>query len=110
MEIAGINHILHQLFGVGALAHRGLHPFKGGLCGDFSPHRTTMTQTKCCPFFAFWVIVVLREERAQTTVEVPQLFGIPVEIPQVQFLDKFTRPLCADVVMRGQRSAPHLAD
>ena len=24
----------------------------------------------------------------QTTVEVPQLLGVPVEIPQVQFLDK----------------------
>ena len=85
-----------------------------------------MTQTKCCPFFAFWVVVVclsngssrshralegsslpssidpstlllvvLREERAQTTMEVPQLFGVPFEIPQVQFLDKLTRALCA---------------
>ena len=24
----------------------------------------------------------------QTTVEVPQLLGVPMEIPQVQFLDK----------------------
>ena len=48
---------LHQLFGVGALAHRGLPPFIGGLCGDHSPHRTTMTQTKCCSIFAFWVMV-----------------------------------------------------
>ena len=39
------------LHAVGALAHRGLPPFIGGLCGDLSPHRTTMTQTKCCPFF-----------------------------------------------------------
>ena len=29
----------------------GFLPFIGGLCGDFSPHRTTMTQTKCCPIF-----------------------------------------------------------
>ena len=42
-----------QLFGVGALAHRGLLPFIGGLCGDHSPHRTTMTQTKRCPIFKF---------------------------------------------------------
>ena len=35
---------LDQLFGVGALAHRGLPPFIGGLCGDHFPHRTTMTQ------------------------------------------------------------------
>ena len=44
---------LDQLFGVGALAHRGLLPFIGGLCGDHSPHRTTMTQTKRCPIFRF---------------------------------------------------------
>ena len=49
--------IFDQLFGVGALAHRGLPPFIGGLCGDHSPHRTTMTQTKCCSIFAFWVMV-----------------------------------------------------
>ena len=42
-----------QLFGVGALAHRGLPPLIGGLCGDHSPHRTTMTQTKRCPIFQF---------------------------------------------------------
>ena len=48
----------YQLFGVGALAPRGLPPFIGGLCGDHSPHRTTMTQTKRCPIFKFgswWV-------------------------------------------------------
>ena len=45
--------ILQQLFGVGALAHRGLSPFIGGSCGDHSPHSTTMTQTKCCPIFKF---------------------------------------------------------
>ena len=49
--------MLDQLFGVGALAHRGSSPFIGGLCGDHSPHRTTMTQTKCCSNFAFWVMV-----------------------------------------------------
>ena len=64
-------------------------------------------------------------------MEVPQLFRVPVEIPQVQFLDKFDTPvmrvffdrvvdvpvvLCkfidgygVPVIMRGQRSAPHLA-
>ena len=42
-----------RLFGVGALAPRGLPPFLGGLCGDLSPHRTTMTQTKRCPIFKF---------------------------------------------------------
>ena len=31
----------------------GSPPFIGGLCGDHSPHRTTMTQTKCCPFFKY---------------------------------------------------------
>ena len=74
----------------------------------------------------------------QTTVEVPQLLGVPVEIPQVRFLDKFDTPvmrvffdkvvdvpvvLCNGVpevqfidgydvpmIMRVQRSAPHLAD
>ena len=45
--------IPYQLFGVGALAPRGLHPFIGVLCGDHSPHRTTMTQTKCCSFLHF---------------------------------------------------------
>ena len=52
---------LHQLFGVGALAHHGLLPFIGGLCGDHSPHRTTMTQTKRCPIFKFgswWCLTV----------------------------------------------------
>ena len=93
VEIAGINHNLHQLFGVRALAHRGLPPFIGVLCGDYSPQRTTMTQTKCCPVFAFWVVVVVREGGAQTTVKVPQLLGFPVEIPQVQFLDKFDPPV-----------------
>ena len=29
----------------------------------------------------------------QTTVEVPQLLGVPVKIPQVQFLDKFDTPV-----------------
>ena len=46
-------HNPYQLFGVGALAHRGLLTFIGGLCGDHSPHRTTMTQTKRCPIFKF---------------------------------------------------------
>ena len=70
----------------------------------------------------------------RTTVEVPQLLGVPVEIPQVQFLDKLDTPvmrvffdklddvpvvLCngqfidghdVTMIMRVQRSAPHLAD
>ena len=53
-----------------------------------------MTQTKCCPIFAFWVVVV-REGGAQTTVEAPQLLEVSMVIPQVQLLDKLTRPLCA---------------
>ena len=52
-QVDGVIHNLYQLFGVGALAHRGLPPFIGGLCGDHSPHRTTMTQTKCCPILHF---------------------------------------------------------
>ena len=36
---------------------RSRSPCIGGLCGDHSPHRTTMTQTKCCSIFAFWVMV-----------------------------------------------------
>ena len=39
----------------------GLHPFIGGLCGDYSPHRTTMTQTKCCSILHFglwWCLTV----------------------------------------------------
>ena len=52
-QVDGVIHILYQLFGVGALAHRGLTPFIGGLCGDHSPHRTAMTQTKCCPILHF---------------------------------------------------------
>ena len=36
-----------------------------------------------------WCLVVT----VQTTVEVPQLLGVPVEIPQVQFLDKFDTPI-----------------
>ena len=69
-----------ELFGVGALAHRGLPPFTGGLCGDFSPHRTTMTQTKCCPIFAFWVVVVClsngssRSHRALEGSSLPSCF------------------------------------
>ena len=31
----------------------GSSPLIGGLCGDHSPHRTTMTQTKCCSFLHF---------------------------------------------------------
>ena len=30
---------------------------------------------------------------AQTTVEAPRLLEVPVEIPQVQFLDKFDTPV-----------------
>ena len=45
--------IPHQLFGVGALAHRGLPLYRGLVRGIISPHRTTMTQTKCCPILHF---------------------------------------------------------
>ena len=31
----------------------GSPPFIGSLCGDHSPYRTTMTQTKCCPILHF---------------------------------------------------------
>ena len=36
-------------------------PFTRGLCGDLSPHRTTMTQTKCCPIlhFGLWWLHLL---------------------------------------------------
>ena len=52
---------LHQLFGVGALAHRGPLSLHRGLCGDHSPHSTTMTQTERCPIFKFgswWCLTV----------------------------------------------------
>ena len=58
----------------------GSLPFIGGLCGDFSPHRTTMTQTKCCPIFAFWVVVVClsngssRSHRALEGSSLPSCF------------------------------------
>ena len=83
------DHNLHQLFGVGALAHRGLPPFIGGLCGDFSPHRTTMAQTKCCPFFAFWVVVVClsngssRSRRALEGSSLPSCFDPFVILPRL---------------------------
>ena len=56
-----------------------------------------------------WCLVVT----VQTAVEVPQLLGVPVEIPQVQFLDKFDTtvlqndyPGCAGVGV--MRHASHL--
>ena len=54
--MAGVNHNLDQLFGVGALAHRGLTPFTGGLCGDLSPHHHH-DPNKMLPNSAFWVMV-----------------------------------------------------
>ena len=63
--------ISYQLFGVGALAHRGLPPFTGGLCGDHSPHRTTMTQRKCCPILHFglwWLHLPVSTRAASFTV------------------------------------------
>ena len=41
--------------------------------------------------FNDWCLVV----SAQTTVEAPQFLGVSMMIPQVQLLDKLTRPLCA---------------
>ena len=38
----------------------------------------------------------------QTTVEVPQLLGVPVEIPQVQFLDKFDTPVVYKPIRGGR--------
>ena len=45
-------------------------PLTGGLCGDLSPHRTTMTQTKCCPILHFgsWWGVLLQACSESTTV------------------------------------------
>ena len=52
-----IIHILpDQLFGVGALAHRGLSPFIGGLCGDHSPHHHH-DPNETLPNFPIWVMV-----------------------------------------------------
>ena len=79
-QVDAVIHNLYQLFGVGALAPRGLPSFIGGLCGDHSPHRTTMTQTKCCPIFAFWVVVVClsngssRSHRALEGSSLPESF------------------------------------
>ena len=38
----------------------------------------------------------------QTTLEVPQLLGVPVEIPLVQFLDKFDTPVVCNDRCRGR--------
>ena len=45
-----------QLFGVGALAHRGLPPFIGGLCGDHSP-APHHDPNETLPNFQIWVMV-----------------------------------------------------
>ena len=45
-----------------------------------------------------WCLVVT----VQTTVEVPQLLGVPVEIPQVQFLDKFDTSVVCNDSSRGR--------
>ena len=68
----------YQLFGVGALAHRGLLPFIGGLCGDLSPHRTTMTQTKCCPILHFglwWLHLPVVSHGTEDSVPLAALKG-----------------------------------
>ena len=108
VEIAGINHILDQLFGSRSPCASWAPPFIGGLCGDYSPHRTTMTQTKCCPIFAFWVVVVVREEGAQTTVEAPQLLGVSMVIPQVQFCNDrcWGRFLCSSSSLTRSCTCP----
>ena len=62
----GVIHNLYQL-----LAHRGLPTFIGGLCGDHSPHRTTMTQRKCCPILHFglwWLHLPVSTRAASFTV------------------------------------------
>ena len=74
----------YQLFGVGALAHRGLPPFIGGLCGDYSQHRTTMTQAKCCPIFCIWVMVGSSARKRCSS----SCFGC---VSQVQFIDGYGR-------------------
>ena len=50
----------------------GSPPLIGGLCGDHSPHRTTMTQTKRCPIFKFgswWMQMVDVDVFAPTSSE-----------------------------------------
>ena len=69
-----------ELFGVGALAHRGLPPFTGGLCGDHSPHRTTMTQTKRCPIFKFgswWCFSRQSPQESDCEINASRRCGVP---------------------------------
>ena len=83
----------------------GSPPFTGSLCGDFSPHRTTMTQTKCCPIFAFWVVVVClsngssRSHRALEGSSLPSCF-----FPFVFLLRRSTLALRLRVSGSWQRS------
>ena len=87
----------------------GSLPFIGGLCGDFSPHRTTMTQTKCCPIFAFWVVVVCvsngsyRSHRALKGSSLPSCF-----FPFVFLLRRSTLALRLGVSGSWQRSDSYL--
>ena len=79
----------YQLIGVGALAHRGLPPFIGGLCGDHSPHCTTLTQTKCCPVlhFGLWWLhlpVVSHGTEDSVPLAAPRLGAIAHSRPHPQ--------------------------
>ena len=64
------------------------------------PSSSTVVTVRAGLHFNDWCLVVT----VQTTVEVPQLLGVPVEIPQVQFLDKFDTPVThASVVCSSTR-------
>ena len=64
------------------------------------PSSSTVVTVSAGLHFNDWCLVVT----VQTTVEVPQLLGVPVEIPQVQFLDKFDTPVThASVVCSSTR-------
>ena len=53
--------MLYRLFGVGALAHRGLLPLQGLVRRSLpAPHHHDPNETLL--IFAFWVVVVVREE------------------------------------------------
>ena len=56
-QVDDVIHNLDQLFGVGALAHRGLPPFIGGLCGDHSPAPHHHDPNETLPNFPIWVMV-----------------------------------------------------
>ena len=59
VDLLGVHraHYLDQLFGVRALAHRGLLPFIGGLCGDHFPAPHHHDPNETLPNFPKWVMV-----------------------------------------------------